>query len=77
MQKKTKRILIGVTVLILALPDYYLFSIGYLFYYMDSQMRVGRACMDSITEKDIPIWHDPDPAESLILGMGGNRSRQT
>ena len=58
MKKKAKLVLIGVTILVLGGTGYYLFPIGYLFYTMGRDMRAGQHCIDSISDKDIPIWVD-------------------
>ena len=78
MRKKTKVILLCITALVLTGVSFYLLPIGYLFYTMASQMRAGQSYMNSITEKDIPIWTDRtkmylkeyDP-NSKIIGVYG------
>ena len=71
-----KLIKIIVIVIILGVIGYHIAPVGFLIYGLRSQMKVGQKYMDSITEKDIPVWierterylkeYDPDPNASVI-----------
>lgn len=50
---KLKYILI---IIVLGLIGYFILPVVFFFGYMEWQMKAGRRCMDSITEKNIPVW---------------------
>jgi hypothetical protein len=56
MRKSVKLGLLIVAAIVFGFGGYFELQVGYLFYHMHSQMKAGQRYMDSITEKDIPVW---------------------